>query len=94
MTVLLDAMSTDLVLLPQIILDNSDVANHAETTDEIRELCSDIKVLGKPALKYVAVYNFIYFCDLDVSMSLPTFYGFIHGFMRCLESYIDFFHNF
>jgi AdoMet-dependent rRNA methyltransferase SPB1 len=35
----------------QIVFDDKSIADHPLTTDEIREYCTDIKVLGKPALK-------------------------------------------
>ena len=34
------------------MLDDNVVARHRLTTEEIREYCTDVKVLGKPALKY------------------------------------------
>ena len=34
------------------MLDVDEIARHQLTTEEIREYCSDMKVLGKPALKY------------------------------------------
>jgi len=39
-------------LWSQIVLDEDTVARHQLTTEEIREYCADVKVLGKPALKY------------------------------------------
>jgi len=37
----------------QIVLDSEEIAHHQLTTDEVREYCADVKVLGKSALKYV-----------------------------------------
>jgi len=39
-------------LSSQIVLDDDTVARHQLTTEEIREYCADVKVLGKQALKY------------------------------------------
>lgn len=35
------------------MLDAEEIASHQLTTEEVREYCADVKVLGKSALKYV-----------------------------------------
>lgn len=37
----------------QIILDNKDLESHATTTNEIKECCRDIRVLGRKELRLV-----------------------------------------
>jgi len=49
--------------LSQIVLDGDKIAHHQLTTDEIREYCADVKVLGKAALKYdlnIAVFDLMH----------------------------------
>ena len=57
------------MLLSQIVLDGDKIAHHQLTTDEIREYCADVKVLGKAALKYdlnVAVFDLMQCMTLGI----------------------------
>lgn len=42
---------SDLFCLIQIIFDNKDLESHAATTNEIKECCRDIRVLGRKELR-------------------------------------------
>lgn len=51
-----------LLLHFQIVFDDEDIENHKLTTEDIKEFCRDIKVLGKAALKYVSFSEFYFDC--------------------------------
>lgn len=46
-------LTRSLFCLIQIIFDNKDLESHAATTNEIKECCRDIRVLGRKELRWV-----------------------------------------
>jgi len=78
-------------LLSQILLDDDAVAHHQLTTEEIREYCADVKVLGKPALKYDlhVVLLFSLVCDMILCRRGLVCYH-ISDRMSAAESFCDY----